>query len=267
MTPDTVRCLVCEGEGPASAAPWAFVNGKRLHRCDACGMIQAHPLPSDKEIAAYYASPYYDPYLEAKQENVAAYEAWLDEIDKRSPRGSLLDVGCGLGLFLAAARARGWDARGVEPSAWPARFAREETGVPVEACTLAEARFPEAGFDVVTLWSTLEHLADPVALLREVRRVTRPGGAIWIGVPNTASLEARLRGTRDHNLAKPEHLLHFTEGTLRRFLTARMGLVDVERVYLWGDQRGFLRNAAKHLARRTNLGSEIRMAARRPSRG
>jgi 2-polyprenyl-3-methyl-5-hydroxy-6-metoxy-1,4-benzoquinol methylase len=226
-------------------------------------MIQAHPVPSDKEIAAYYASPYYDPYLEAKRENVTAYEAWLDEIDKRSPRGSLLDVGCGLGLFLSAARARGWDARGVEPSVWPARFARDETGVPVDACSLEEARLPTGRFDVVTLWSTLEHLPDPVSVLREVARITRPGGMIWIGVPNTASLEARLRGARDHNLAKPEHLLHFTEHTLRRFLTGRIGLVDVERVYLWGDRRGFLRNAAKHLARRTNLGSEIRVVARK----
>jgi hypothetical protein len=83
----------------------------------------------------------------------------------------------------------------------------------------------------------------------------------WIGAP-TRPLEARA-GTRDHNLAKPEHLLHFTEQTLRRFLTARIGLLDVERVYLWGDQRGFLRNAAKHLARRTNLGSEIRVVARK----
>ncbi len=264
MTSKGARCVVCEGE---QARSFALVNGKQLLRCGGCGMIQAHPFPSDKEIAAYYASPYYDPYLEAKQENVTAYEAWLDEIEKRSPRGSLLDVGCGLGLFLAAARARGWDARGVEPSVWPARFAGEETGVPVDACRLEEARFPSGRFDVVTLWSTLEHLPDPASVLREAERITRPGGAIWIGVPNTASLEARLRGPRDHNLAKPEHLLHFTERTLRRFLTGRIGLLDVERVYLWGDQRGFLRNAAKHLARRTNLGSEIRVVARKQRGG
>ena len=259
---DAIRCVVCDGE---RSVPFAFVNGKRLCRCPDCGMIHADPIPTDKEITAYYASPYYDPYLDARQENGAAYEAWLDEIEKRSPRGGLLDVGCGIGLFLAAARGRGWDVRGVEPSPWPAAFARGKTGVPVEACTLEDARFPGDRFDVVTLWSTLEHLPDPVAVLREVKRITRPGGAIWIGVPNTGSLEARLRGTRDHNLAKPEHLLHFTEATLRRFLARRIGLVDVERVYLWGDRKGFLRNAARHLARRTNLGSEIRVVARKPA--
>jgi spore maturation protein CgeB len=262
MTAEMPRCVVCEGE---RSVPFALVSGKRLHRCAECGMVYAHPFPTDKEIAAYYASPYYDPYIDAKQEIGATYEAWLDEIEKRSPRGSLLDVGCGIGLFLTAARGRGWDVRGVEPSPWPAAFALEETGVPVDACTLEDARFPEDRFDVVTLWSTLEHLPDPVSVVREVTRVTRPGGRIWIGVPNTASLEARLRGARDHNLAKPEHLLHFTGLTLRRFLTARMGLVDVERVYLWGDRRGFLRNAVQHLARRTNLGSEIRVVARKPT--
>jgi SAM-dependent methyltransferase len=252
---------VCEAR---ESAVFAAVNGKRLRRCAACGLIFAHPLPSPETIAAFYASEYYDPYLEAREANRLAYGAWLDAIEKRSARGRILDVGCGIGLFLSAARARGWDARGVEPAPWPARYAREEAGLPVETATLEQASLPGESVDVVTLWSTLEHLCDPVSLLREAARVLRPGGALWAAVPNTRSLAAFLRGPREANLAKPEHLLHFTEPTLRRLLTDRAGLADVERVYVRGDVAGPLRGVVRHMARRTNLGSEIRVVARKP---
>jgi len=258
---DFVGCLVCGGN---ENTPFAAVSGKHLCRCCGCGFIYANPRPTPAEVAAFYASEYYDPYLEAREANEASYEATLDEIEKRTPRGRILDVGCGIGLFLAAARRRGWRVQGVEPSPWPAAFARDAQGLCVEVTALESAGFPEASVDVITFWSTLEHLRDPMPVMREAMRVLRPGGTMWVGVPNTRSLGTILKGARDHNLAKPEHLLHFREATLRRFLTARVGLVDVERVYLWGDRSGFVSNAVRHLARRTKLGSEIRVVGRKP---
>ncbi len=172
---DFVACLVCEGK---ENAPFATVNGKLLSRCHDCGFIYANPRPTAEEVAAFYASHYYDPYLQAREANEASHEAALDEIEKRTPRGRLLDVGCGIGMFLAAARWRGWRVQGVEPSSWPAAFAREEHGLPVEVAALEEAGFPGAFADVVTFWSTLEHLRDPMPVLREAMRVLRPGGRL-----------------------------------------------------------------------------------------
>lgn len=254
-------CIVCDG---SETTGFVFVNGKQLSRCDACGLIFAHPRPTAEEVTAYYSAGYYDPYLAAREANAASHGAALDEIEKRSTRGRLLDVGCGIGLFLKAARARGWEVEGVDPSPWPAGYAREESRVPVRTQSLEEAAFPDNAFDVVTFWSTVEHLSDPLRVLREARRVVRPGGSIWIAVPNTNSLGVFLHGENEHNLAKPEHLFHFTAPNLWRLLEEGVVLTDVERVFLWGDRQGLLRNAFQHLARRTRLGSEIRMVARKP---
>ncbi len=258
---ENLTCLVCDS--PACGY-YVIVNEKRLCRCGDCGLIFANPRPTEEEIRAFYESSYYDPYLLARGTDAPGHDAALDEIEKRTPRGALLDVGCGIGRFLEAARRRGWKVQGVDPSPWPAAYARGEAGLPVECAALEDAGFQDDTFDVVTLWSTVEHLPDPLPVLREARRVLRPGGALWITVPNTRSLGVLLHGERDHNLAKPEHLFHFTEGTLRRLLAQKISLADVERVYLWGDRKGFVRNAVKHLARRTRLGSEIRMVGRKP---
>ncbi|MFQ5457908.1 MAG: class I SAM-dependent methyltransferase [Myxococcota bacterium] len=259
--PDSARCVVCKHERPA---PYAQVPGKRLCRCGRCGLIFAHPRPAPAEATAFYEAGYYDPYLAAREANEASYTATLDEIEKRTPVGSLLDVGCGVGHFLAAAVRRGWRAQGVEPSPWPASHARENSGLSVRTATLEDAAFREASFDVVTLWSTVEHLPDPPAVLREGFRVLRPGGAMWVAVPNTRSLGVLLHGLAESNLAKPEHLFHFNVSNLRRLLVGQVGLEGVERVYLWGDRRGRVRSAFQHLARRTRLGTEIRLVGIKP---
>jgi 2-polyprenyl-3-methyl-5-hydroxy-6-metoxy-1,4-benzoquinol methylase len=258
-----ITCMVCDGH---AGAHYGVVNRKRLWRCGDCGLIFAHPRPTEEEIGSFYESSYYDPYLLARETDAVGHEAALDEIEKRTARGSLLDVGCGIGRFLEAARERGWEIQGVDPSPWPAAYARRESGLPVECVSLEAAGFQDDAFDVVTLWSTVEHLADPLPVLLEARRVLRPGGALWVSVPNARSLGVLLHGERDHNLAKPEHLFHFTEATLRRFLAQKVGLGNLERIYLWGDRDGFVRNTLQHLARRTKLGSEIRMVGRKPHR-
>ncbi|MDP3937199.1 MAG: class I SAM-dependent methyltransferase [Deltaproteobacteria bacterium] len=260
--PELARCIVCEG---GEASPFALVDQKSLSRCARCGLIFAHPLPAAKATEAFYEADYYDPYLEAERTNAGCYEAWLDAIEKRTARGELLDVGCGIGQFLEAARARGWRVEGVEPSPWPAAFARETRQLPVRTATLESAAFLANRFDVVTLWSTVEHLPDPLAVLREATRVLRPGGSLWLAVPNTRSLAVKLQGLREANLAKPEHLFHFSADNLTRLLCGRVGLEAVERIYLWGDRTGFVSNAVRHLARRTRLTTEIRMVGRKPA--
>jgi SAM-dependent methyltransferase len=135
-----------------------------------------------------------------------------------APPARLLDAGAGRGRFVAAARAAGYDASGIEPSGRGAGAAN------VEPATIEEATVAPGSLDVVTLWHVLEHLEDPGAALAGIASWLRPGGGLLIGVPNLASLQARLGGERWYHLDVPRHRVHFTPPGLKALLRSH-GLV------------------------------------------
>lgn len=136
--------------------------------------------------------------------------------------GRLLDVGCAKGEFLRVAR-RHFEVQGVEVSPTALEEARATLGHRVFAGDLLEANLPEASFDVITLFSTVEHLAEPVAVLRKCRRLLRDGGILVVKTPNFSSLNRRLLRGGWSGYKLPEHRFFFTPGGIRR-LFARAGL-------------------------------------------
>jgi len=128
-----------------------------------------------------------------------------------APPARLLDAGAGRGRFVAAARAAGYDAFGIEPSArGPVQH--------VERAGIEDARIEPGSVDVVTLWHVLEHLDDPAAALDRVASWLRPRGGLLIGVPNLASLQARIGGERWYHLDVPRHRMHYTPAGLEALL-------------------------------------------------
>jgi SAM-dependent methyltransferase len=126
----------------------------------------------------------------------------------------VLDVGCGSGVLLARMKSLGWDAEGVEfdPGGVGAARAR---GVPVHQGQLADAKFPDNHFDAVHSAHVIEHVYDPVALLRECFRILKPGGKLVILTPNTGSWGHKKFGSAWLNLDPPRHLILFNSQTLR----------------------------------------------------
>lgn len=96
---------------------------------------------------------------------------------------------------------------------------------------LEKARFPDQYFDVVTLWQVLEHARRPALLFREVRRILKRDGIVYLALPNFASLEFMLFRTKWFNLDVPRHLYHYTPKTIER-LAERNGLKVVIIDYL-----------------------------------
>jgi SAM-dependent methyltransferase len=133
-------------------------------------------------------------------------------------KGRLLEIGCGAGFFLKAAERAGWDAWGLELSEAGAAFATERLGLRVRREQAERAGFGDASFDIVVMFDVIEHLLEPIAILRTVHRMLRPGGAVLISTPNLNALSRTALGHGWAVLSPAEHLYYFTEATLTRGL-------------------------------------------------
>jgi SAM-dependent methyltransferase len=130
-------------------------------------------------------------------------------------RGRLIDVGSGDGRFLAAMREEGWQVLGVEPDPEAAHFAREGYGIEVVTGQLEGTTLPGCSADAITMHHVIEHVPDPVALLRECCRILRPGGILVAITPNVGSMGHRRFGENWRGLEPPRHLYLFSPRTLR----------------------------------------------------
>ncbi|HVS28472.1 MAG TPA: class I SAM-dependent methyltransferase [Solirubrobacteraceae bacterium] len=217
------RCPACAGPltpwRQARAAEPSLTQSFGLLRCERCGsaVTDGPPLEELHDSGAY-ASP--------APRGATAAAALLRAFDRRRlrlvaralpPPARLLDVGAGRGRFVSSARAAGYEAGGIEPSERGIRAAAD-AGVELTQATIGDADFAPGSLDVITLWHVLEHVEDPNPALERIARWLRPGGALLVGVPNLASLQARLGGERWYHLDVPRHRTHFTPAGLRTLL-------------------------------------------------
>lgn len=142
----------------------------------------------------------------------------LRQVPRYRPGGRVLDIGCGSGGYLAFLAELGWTCQGIEPGAASRAYAQRELGLDVQAGPLEACRFPDACFDVVTMWHVIEHLRDPPAALREIRRVLKPDGRLLLRTPNAQSWEAGLFRGNWYHLDPPRHLYLFSPQTMERLL-------------------------------------------------
>jgi SAM-dependent methyltransferase len=220
-------CPACGGPLAAwrtveSAEPRYAGRRFELRRCGRCGTaVTVEPAPFELNESGAFApgaprlSGLARPLLERFDRRRLALLAPL-----AAPPGRLLDAGSGRGRFLAAARAAGFDAIGIEPSSRAAAGTRA-SGAAVLAVSVEMAEIEPGSLDAVTLWHVLEHLDAPVAALARIHGWLRPGAALLVGVPNLASLQARLGGARWYHLDVPRHRVHFTAAGLAALLRSQ----------------------------------------------
>ena len=172
-----------------------------LLRCTACGQlasscsVEAHAASLDKWNT--YAGT--DPDARSVERYRTVVTRRLDGVlallGKGNSAPKLLDVGCSSGALLAVARSMGFEVRGVEPAPDAAQSA-QRAGFEVIQGLLHEAAYADGAFDACVMFEILEHVNEPLALMRECARVLRPGGVLVVNTPNAASWTARAMQAR-----------------------------------------------------------------------
>ncbi|MBN1506195.1 MAG: class I SAM-dependent methyltransferase [Sedimentisphaerales bacterium] len=253
-----VSCAVCGGD----EAEFLFEAQDRLHdvegsfryvRCRQCGLVYMNPQVVPECLGSLYPREY-APHADksgARQSGLIRFRDCIARVpvagslfravtDGRAvgpvlrrldARKRLLDVGCGNGAFLDAMRRQtGCEVQGLDLSPAAVEQARRLYGLEVFQGTITRAPFADESFDVVTGWWYLEHVPNPQESVREMARLLKSGGLCAIGVPNCASLFARLFRDRWYHLDCPRHLCLYSPGTMRTLL-ARHGLSVRKIVY------------------------------------
>jgi SAM-dependent methyltransferase len=169
-------------------------------------------------LALYRASTFgYEHELDGLK---ATYARALRRLSGLVPsREGLLDVGCGNGFVLELALDLGWHGvRGVEPSQDAIAHAPARVAPMIESGFLQRGMFAPASFDAVTLFQVLDHLADPGAVLCEIRRLLRPGGVILALNHNVDAWSARVLRERSP-IFDIEHTYLYSPETMRRLFS------------------------------------------------
>jgi len=211
-----VAAIQCEGD-----------DRFRLARCAGCGVYTLVPMPTPGQLSRYYAEEYYGATRRKFVGPLADLVEWFQQGRARmvsarlAPDARVLDVGCGNGGFLLGMKARGFRAEGTEWTPESARRIPAEAGIPVHVGDLLEIDLAEGSFDAITLWHVFEHLAQPAETLEKIHRLLKPGGLLFLSMPNHESWQAERHGRHWFHLDPPRHLHGFGVRSLEGLLSSR----------------------------------------------
>jgi 2-polyprenyl-3-methyl-5-hydroxy-6-metoxy-1,4-benzoquinol methylase len=235
-----VLCPLCQSGCSTPVVTGSDVTdpekGMGVVQCQECQLCYTNPRPSPETMARYYP-PSYPPHQPRSKRTTTSRRPGADERHHLPPWGQrrLLDFGCGNGSFLERMQAQGWEVTGIDTSTTVVERLRSR-GFQALVGTLPHPDLEPDGFDMITMWQSLEHVHDPLRALEAAHVLLRPGGKLLVSVPNLASLSFACFGRAWFGLDLPRHLTHFTPQTLKQMLIAagfRPGPVRLEEHSSW----------------------------------
>ncbi len=208
----------------------------RIVSCNDCGMVYCSPRPAPEALAMLYGEGEDPTYVHEQDGRVRTFDASLDRMGAIS--GSLLDIGCQTGIFMDRAQRRGMDVYGLEPSSYATKLA-QQAGRKV-ICGVAPCSLPWGKkFDVITLWDVIEHVHDPLEILKFCFDNLNPGGQLHLSTMYLDSWYVRLVG-RKWPWFMRMHIQYFTRKSITQALTA-VGFTDIRiRAHKHIVHRGYL---------------------------
>jgi SAM-dependent methyltransferase len=237
-----VSCPTCA----AGTTVHAFRQGGfSYRRCGDCDTLFVEVDLADSAVHEHYNAAYFESarsqtderhgyasYRASQASMAKGFASRVALIRRFVSSGNLFEAGAAYGFFLKAAESH-FDCTGIDVSAHAADTARREYGAHVMQGDVERVPFANDTFDVAAMWDVIEHLIHPVAALKEVRRVLKPGGYLFVSTDDASSWLPRLLGRRWWALAPPLHLCHFSRKSLR----AACALAGLEPPTFFSDPR------------------------------
>lgn len=197
-------------------------------KCRKCSFVFAiADTDSNLNSQQIYGEEY---FIGKKSQGFSDYERFRDVISRNSEYrisliqkyracGNLLDVGCALGFFLETARKKGWNVWGIEISDYAVVHCKNRLGLSVFANRTGDySNLPDNLFDVITMYDLIEHVEDPVFLLREMKKKLKLDGLLVIETPDVTSFYSNILKKYSPYIRPPAHLSFFSKYTLNRAL-------------------------------------------------
>jgi 2-polyprenyl-3-methyl-5-hydroxy-6-metoxy-1,4-benzoquinol methylase len=216
-------CIIC---GNSRRSPLYAQDQWQVHKCNNCGLGILDPRPGKDELDELYAQAYFQShYNAALSPSSAEMKKRLQQENHRlrffrklKPQGKVLDIGCGRGYFLLACRQAGYEVAGIDISAAAASYVSNELKIPVHIGGIDQIALAAGSFDVITMWHSLEHTADPNSYLQSAGKWLKDDGILIVDVPNYEGYDARMNWHNWPHWDLPYHFYHFTKNSLLALL-------------------------------------------------
>ncbi|MFO1054237.1 MAG: class I SAM-dependent methyltransferase [Planctomycetota bacterium] len=215
-------------------------KGRTLARCVSCGVKFMNPQYSDAWLAHFY-STYISVHGDGDTARWRSRPEVRETAKRRSlqllgdfvPPGRILMIGCGDGLELRVASSLGWKPEGYDVDPTTTAEVARTCGVPVHCGAFPPASLPRGAYDAVFMDQVIEHPKDPALYLRTAHDLLRPGGALFLGLPNVGSLSNRIKtmagrlglrpGKRGRHYATKHHIFYYEPRVMTRLLQRQFG--------------------------------------------
>lgn len=195
--------------------------------CATCSFKFTNPRPEDEKLGNYYKSEDYISHSNTSKGLVSKLYKFirnytlknkLNIISKFVSRGTLLDYGCGTGMFLNLCQEAGWNSFGIEPDEG-ARNLASEMSLKLFSDKKQIQHLTNHTFDVITLWHVLEHVTDLRETLSFFNETLSKNGVLIIALPNYTSFDANYYKEFWAAYDVPRHLYHFSFETIQKLLS------------------------------------------------
>ena len=218
------KCILCKNEKFQLISKKTRDSKKhKIIRCLKCNHIQLWPIPTLNDEKKFYDENLQDKNINDVGSIKRARRKMMPDNTRRAElvskiitkRSRILEIGSGHGFFLDIMKKNGYDIAGFEISKEKRKYSKKVTKVPVLDININEKIPTVKPFDIVVLFHTLEHITDPVILLKNIKKLLKPKGKVLVEVPNCDDFHLGLNKFYKEFYWERAHIHYFNSKSLK----------------------------------------------------